>query len=188
MTTLLQNGTLVQHILRRRPYHPWRHVPLAVFLSKREYPAAACDRIVDAVGDGAFLESMVVDGTLDPEDLAGAVEALDEGRAWWAQYSGRGVPRDAAITPPELDEHGDPTADSQGDPVYWERGEPAPIPEQPEPDEAPYEPSEDELAEWSKYLHELNRGFDAGQLEAAREWYRTRPSYGDWLESQGGPR
>jgi hypothetical protein len=138
-------------------------MPLAVYLIGREYTDAARNRIVDAVGDGAFLESLVVSRDLERDDLAGAVEALEEGRAWHARYSGRAVPKSAAIVPPELEDD-DPTADADGDPVYYDRGVPAPLPEHepfhPGPDGDPYEPTEADLDELSQWMHGLDDARD----------------------------
>jgi hypothetical protein len=203
MQTLSSNGTLVQRILYRRPYHPWRYLPMSVFLSGREYPDRTIDRIVDFLADGGLLDSLIIDHTLDPEDADGAREALDEGRAWWAQYSGRGVPRSAAIVPPEL-EAGDGTESEPWDDDFdWDAPGEAPdeaITRAPGyredlehdgitlvPDDGSSEPTEADRAEWAEHLHESGLSFDPAKVEAMREWYRTRPSFEEWLAADGGP-
>jgi hypothetical protein len=201
METVHRNGSAVKRILRDRPYHPWRHLPLAIYLCEREYPDMMRNIIIDRIGDGAFLASLVVSGELDPEDLAGASEALEEGRRWHARHSGRAVPRSAAVVPPELvagdgtepdwevDDFDfdapDPTALPSGDPVYWEDGQPAPCPVQPW---TPYEPTE---ADWEATrtldVEPFHPGFEPGFIARAREWYRTN-NFGEWLTGQGGER
>jgi hypothetical protein len=174
---------------------------MSVFLSGREYPDRTIDRIVDFLADGGLLDSLITDRTIDPEDADGARQALDEGRAWWAQYSGRGVPRSAAIVPPEL-EAGDGT-----EPDPWEGDLDWDAPEAPDeaitrapgyredlgrdgitlvPDSGEYEPSEADRAEWAEYLHEPGPDFDPARVEAMREWYRTRPSFAEWADANGG--
>jgi hypothetical protein len=187
MQTVHRNGTRVQRtptqqVLRDRPYLAWRYMPLAAYLCERDYDTPMRDKVIDFIADGGFLESLVVDQTLWPEDLDGARAALESGRAWWARYSGRGVPSSAAIVPTELDPDEawrDPTADADGDPIDRDDRE-APA--------EPYEPTDADRDEWAAYLHEWDLDFDPNQLEAMREWYRTRPSFEEWLASQGGPR
>lgn len=69
-------------ILQSRPYHPWWLMPLAEFLTTSGYGDSARNRIVDSVDDGMLLDSLVVDGSLEPVDLPGAEAALESGRRW----------------------------------------------------------------------------------------------------------
>ncbi len=69
-------------ILHQRPYHPWYLMPLAEHLTQCGYGTSARNRIVDGVDAGMFLESLVVEGSIDQVDLAGAETALEAGRAW----------------------------------------------------------------------------------------------------------
>lgn len=179
MATLQQTRVPVQRtarerVLRDRPYHPWRYLPLAAYLCEREYSDGMRNRIVDFIADGGFLESLVVVGALEPEDLDGAKEALAEGRAWHAARAARAAAEHDGAPEPDA-----PDGAITRAPGYREALERDGVTLT--PDGEPYEPTEEDREDYRRYLDEQDR------LEAMREWYRTRPPFAEWLESQGGP-
>jgi hypothetical protein len=50
----------------------------------------------------------------------------------------------------------------------------------------PYEPSPEDWEEYNRWSEDRDRQRCAA--DAVRRWYDRNPSFGDWLESQGGPR
>ncbi len=77
-------------VLWDRPYMPWHLIDLAEFLVAAGYGAAARDVITDAVEAGWLLESLALNGEIEPADVAGAQVALDAG---WARRDRRKADR-----------------------------------------------------------------------------------------------
>jgi hypothetical protein len=145
MVKLSRKHDPVQRALRARPYLHRRYYPLAAILCSREYSDPMRDRILDYLGDGGFLESLAVDGTLDPGDLAPALAALEDGRAWERAYRLRASFGDLA-----------PAPEADGG---W-------------PDEGPAEDDQDDgMAFPRKANQDDRRAFEAEVIE----WFKTHP-------------
>ncbi len=83
MSSLARSVSHIQsraRILRDRPYHPWWLMPLAEHLDHCGYGNSARGAVIDHIEDGGFLTSLVVAGSLESADLAGAEAALESGR------------------------------------------------------------------------------------------------------------
>jgi hypothetical protein len=214
MSTVAQARDPVQVALYDRPFLNRKYYPLASFLIVEEYSTEMRNRIIDWVGDGGLLESLIVDGTLEREHLAPAQLALDDGRAWERQFrllpfGPDRQPYRAEIPEPDPgseEEENGPTADPFGDPVYYEHGEPAPMPviDRPEGPETEDEDTVDYVPdprdsvtldvepfhpgpEPDAGIDYPAHGFDPAAIQQLRDWYAAN-DYGRWLESQGGER
>jgi hypothetical protein len=159
---------------------------MAVYLAEHGYTPQQSDRIVDLFGDGASLEGLLVDGTIDPEDGPGAREALAEGQS--VPWSKVRPPELAGDDGEGLDDYPETDLDALPDPTPDQAVTRAPgYREALErdgitliPDEG-FEPSDEDLVEWGRYLHGLSlvEIVEAEKIQAMREWY-ARNNFADW--------